>query len=382
MLHEFLADNRADLVDRCRRKAAQRSAPKADAIEPGHGIPVFLEQLIGALRFQGRQGETSVPDSPGPEDPAFFDAVRNAALHGAELLQREFTIDQVVHDYGDLCQAITELAAERKAPIETVEFQVLNQSLDNAIADAVTEYSSRRAVLVAEDSARAENERMADFAHQLHDVLHDAILALAATKAGHAAVGGATGATLDRSMIRLQNLINCALAESRARAGAPAPRYSFGLADFILELKAAASAQARAYECSFSVGDVDPQLHVEADRVLLMAAADTLLEHAFKFSRSPGEVRLDARRSGDRILIDMSNNCGGLPPPRAEALFRPLAQAGVEGSRPGVLSVARRSVEASGGTLTVRAASPVRCVFTINLPASETDESPRRLPAQ
>jgi signal transduction histidine kinase len=365
MLHVFLAENRADLVDRCRRKAAQRSAPRANAIELGHGVPVFLDQLIGTLRSQDSQGEAAVPD------PDFFDPERNAARHGAELLQQDFTIDQVVHNYGDLCQAITELAAERKSPIEAVEFQVLNQSLDNAIADAVTEYSSRRAMLVADRSARAENERMADFAHQLRDVLHDAILALAAAKAGQVALNGATGASLDRSMIRLQTLINCAVADSRARSGAPVPRSSFALAGFILELKATASARARAYECSFSAGDVDPRLRVEADRVLLMAAADTVLEHAFKFSRPPAEVRLDARRSGDRILIDVSNNCGGLPPARAEALFRALAQAGVEGSRPGVLSVARRSVEASGGTLTVRAASPVRCVLTISLPAGE-----------
>ena len=367
MLHVFLAENRADLVDRCRRKAAQRSAPRANAIavELGHGIPVFLDQLIGALRSRDGQGKAAIPD------PAIFDPERNAAQHGAELLQQEFTIDQVVHHYGDLCQSITELAAERNAPIEAVEFQVLNQSLDNAIANAVTEYSSRHAMLVADRSARAENERMADFAHQLRGVLHDAILALAATKAGHVALG-ATGAILDNSMIRLQTLINCAVAESHARSGAPVSHCSFGLADFILELKAAASAQARAYECSFAAGDVDPLLRVEADRVLLMAAADNLLEHAFKSSRTPGEVRLDARLSAGRILIEVSNNCGGLPALHAEALLRPFAQAGVEESRTGDLSVARRSVEASGGTLTARAASPVRCVFTINLPAAET----------
>jgi signal transduction histidine kinase len=374
MLHVFLAANRADLIDRCRRKVAQRSAARANGLELEHGIPIFLDQLIGALRSQGRPGDTSIPDLAGPEDPAFFDADRNAALHGAELLQQEFTIDQVVHDYGDLCQAITELALERKAPIEVAEFQVLNQSLDNAIADAVTEYSSRRAMLVADSSVRAENERLAGFAHELHYLVHDAILALAAIKAGHVGLGGATGAILDRSMIRLQHLVSCSLAEARAKSGAPMPRRSFGLADFMLELKVAAAGQARTYECSFSAGDVDPQLRVEADRVLLMAAADNLLEHAFKFSSRPGEVRLDARRSGDRILIDVSDSCGDLPPGRAEALFRPSAQAGTDewsGLGPG-LSIARRSVEASGGTLVARNAPPIGCVFTINLPASET----------
>ena len=50
-------------------------------------------------------------------------------------------MDQVIHDYGDLCQAITELAFEQAAPFETKEFRTLNRCLDNAIADAVTEFT-------------------------------------------------------------------------------------------------------------------------------------------------------------------------------------------------------------------------------------------------
>ena len=38
-----------------------------------------------------------------------------AAKHGKELLQRGFTIAQVVNDYGGVCQTITELAIEMAA---------------------------------------------------------------------------------------------------------------------------------------------------------------------------------------------------------------------------------------------------------------------------
>ncbi len=50
----------------------------------------------------------------------------------------------MVHDYGDLCQAITDLAVERDVPFATPEFRTLNRCLDNAIADAVTEFSFQR----------------------------------------------------------------------------------------------------------------------------------------------------------------------------------------------------------------------------------------------
>ena len=52
-----------------------------------------------------------------------------------------FDVSQVVHDYGDICQAITELAREQKAPITVKEFHTLNRCLDAAIAEAVTEHA-------------------------------------------------------------------------------------------------------------------------------------------------------------------------------------------------------------------------------------------------
>ncbi len=36
-----------------------------------------------------------------------------------------FSVDQVVHDYGDLCQAITDLAVERDAPFSVDQFRTL-----------------------------------------------------------------------------------------------------------------------------------------------------------------------------------------------------------------------------------------------------------------
>src|SRR5690348_15397486 len=80
-----------------------------------------------------------------------------------ELLQQGFTVDQVVHDYGDLCQAITDLAFDQSAPISTDEFRTLNRCLDNAIADAVTEYNYQRDFIVADKQVNALNERLGFF---------------------------------------------------------------------------------------------------------------------------------------------------------------------------------------------------------------------------
>lgn len=89
-----------------------------------------------------------------------------------------FTIAQVVHDYGDLCQTITELALEQNAPISTQGFKTLNKCLDDAIASAVTEYSRLREV----SRNRAETERLGFLAHELRNKINSAMLAFGILK--------------------------------------------------------------------------------------------------------------------------------------------------------------------------------------------------------
>jgi hypothetical protein len=65
------------------------------------------------------------------------DVGTTAALHGRDLFREGFTIEQVVRDYGDVCQAVTKLAIETGVPISVDEFRTFNRCLDNAIAGAV-----------------------------------------------------------------------------------------------------------------------------------------------------------------------------------------------------------------------------------------------------
>lgn len=126
-----------------------------------------------------------------------------AARHGRELLQHGFTVDQVVHDYGDLCQAITDLAFERDAPFEVDEFRTLNRCLDNAIAGSVTEFIYQRDLLLEDAGVHALNDRLGFLAHELRSLIQTATLAVTAIKAGNVGLAGATGAVLDRSLIGL-----------------------------------------------------------------------------------------------------------------------------------------------------------------------------------
>ncbi len=72
---------------------------------------------------------------------------------------------------------------------------------------------------------------------------------------------------------------------------------------------------------------------------------------------------------GDLVLIEVGHQCGGLPPGSAEKMFTPFTQRSDHKSGPGLgLSIARESIEADGGTLSVRDLPGAGCVFTISLP--------------
>ena len=112
-----------------------------------------------------------------------------------------------MHDYGDVCQAITDLAMDLDAPIGTSDFRTLNACLDDAIAVAVTQYARERDQTHAEGEALRGTERLGFFAHELRNLLNTALLAFEAIRSGHVAVAGSTGMVLQRSLTAAETLI-------------------------------------------------------------------------------------------------------------------------------------------------------------------------------
>jgi signal transduction histidine kinase len=371
MMFEFLTENRGELIERCRMKVAQRPAPRATEAELDYGITMFLDQIIETLKAEevNTPGESQRLSGPASGVDAVLSEMGAAAKeHGRELLQHGFTIDQVVHDYGDLCQSITDLAVEINAPIANNEFRTLNRCLDNAIAVAATEFNVQRDNVFTDKDARA-NERLGFLAHELRNHLNSATLALTAIKGGTVGLTGATGAVLDRSLVALRGLIDRSLAEARMTAGIPVRHRLFSLAEFIAEIQLAANLEAQVNNCTLTVSYVDSKLAVDADRELLLSAVGNLLQNAFKFTHPGSEVLLKVYSISDRVLIEVEDRCGGLPPGNVEKMFLPFTQSGADRSGLGLgLSISRRSVEANDGTLRVRDIPASGCVFTIDLP--------------
>jgi hypothetical protein len=345
MLHEFITANRGELIARCRAKIASRPAPRPTDMELEHGVPLFLDQLADTLRRALKY------------NPAI---AQSAAKHGDELLHSGFTIAQVVRDYGGICQAISELAVETSAPITNREFQVFNLCLDDAIAEAVTAYGRLR-----EHEGTA---RQGHFAHEMRNLLNSAFLAFDVLKTGSVGVGGSTGGVLAASLAGLRNLIDREIAEVRLGAGIHHPE-TIVVCEFIEDVEVAATMDANARGLQFSVTSVRKDVTVHADRQILASVVANLLQNAFKFTRPGGNVSLRARATADRVLIDVEDQCGGLPPGRAEELFRPFEQRGPDRTGLGLgLDICHRGALINDGEIHVRNHPGDGCVFTLDVP--------------
>jgi hypothetical protein len=214
MLHEFLTSNRQLLISRCREKVAKRFEPTQTAATIDHGVPLFLQQLVETLREEQGTNIRSVDSEP---TPAPTEIGRAAALHGAELLRQGFSVDQVVHDYGDVCQSVTALAVEQEVPISTDEFRTLNRCLDNAIADAVASFGSARQTSI-DRQAETLQQRLDVFAGEQRRLIDIAVQSLTAIKTGNIGIGGATGTLLAHALEELRSLADRTLPEIRLAA--------------------------------------------------------------------------------------------------------------------------------------------------------------------
>lgn len=379
MMHTFIANNRAELVERCRAKVARRAHRAATHAQMRNGIPMFLDQLQRTLEAEeGLDDKQSlqISGAAGGAASSLSEIGVSATAHGKQLLELGFTVDQVVHDYGDLCQAITDLAVERDAPFGVGEFRTLNRCLDNAIADAVTEFSFQKDVAVERQREFALRRRIGSLAHELRNALSSATLALAALETGGLPVNGATGGVLKRALGSMTRLIHSAVEEVREGATDDASREIYSLDELIADAASAARLYASTSGCALIVPAIDPEVELHGDRERILAALGNLLQNAFKFTAPATDVTLEASAYGSSVHIEVSDHCGGLASGSIDRLFSPFTQRNTDRSGLGLgLSIARQSVEANGGTLSVRNRPGHGCTFVVTLPRHHSTTS-------
>ena len=361
MLYEFVKTYREAIIAKTRVRVSTRPWPPASTAELENGLPIFLDQLSETLRWEN----TATPFA--------HDAIGDSATrHGRDLLALGFTVSQVVHDYGDICQAITEVAVEQRAPITTEEFHVLNRCLDTAIADAVTEHAR----ITAASKSAEELERMGRVTHEIRNMITTAVLAFEAVKRGTVGVNGNTGAVLGRSLTAMRDLVDSTLSDIRTAASHQRPEI-VSVSHLLNDIAAAARLQAEYNGLQFTVEPIDPGLWVKVDQQLLASAVTNLLSNAFKYTPQGRDVIMRVRPADGRVAIEIEDTCGGLPESAGD-LFQPFGERRAK-NRTGLglgLSIARRAVRTQGGDIVVRNTPGKGCTFVIAVPAAAERVAP------
>jgi hypothetical protein len=192
-LPEFIEKNHAKLLSMTREKVAKRSKdPRSDDLETKHGVHVFLREMSEALLAEAKRDPAQRAQADPPTNP---NIAKTAALHGRDLLGLGFSIDEVVHDYGDVCQAVTELAVELDEPVTVAEFHTLNRCLDNAIASAVTAWTGDRETGASSKDER--HRRLVDASIKLFELL----------RAGRVATGGSAAMVLRENLEKMRAML-------------------------------------------------------------------------------------------------------------------------------------------------------------------------------
>jgi len=276
MLHNFLLTYRTEILALCTAKLLSVSDSKITSNEMDQGLPVFYDELIEVLRADENDAEVITNQ--------VADRLHHgsAMKRGKESFKLGYTISQVVHGYGALCQSITEFAANHSEQIIVArEFNRLNFCLDVAIAEAVTEFSKGQ----SEQFAQAEVQRLGFLAHEMRNALNNMATAYHMIKEGLVGFAGSTSQILENALGRMSDIIDRSLSEVRLRGEPAVDLHRSRVVDMIGEVEATAVFNAAAKSIKLHV-EVEPDLIVSVDHHLMVSALSNLVQNAIKFTLS------------------------------------------------------------------------------------------------
>jgi signal transduction histidine kinase len=116
------------------------------------------------------------------------------------------------------------------------------------------------------------------------------------------------------------------------------------------------------------------EILLDIDAVRMRTVVRNLLENAIKYSLPDSRaVEVSAAQNGDRVVIRVTDDGPGIPDRDMPSLFEPFVRLDRSRSKKtggyGLgLSIAKRIIEAHGGTITVENTAPRGASFVVTLP--------------
>ena len=111
VLYDFLTQNQDAVLALTEKKSLELAGARPSSDQLRRGLPIFYGQLLEVLR----RSEGSSEWTTARIRPAESEFIREAGIHGSELLRLGYTLSHVVHEYGSMCQSITVLVGGMRA---------------------------------------------------------------------------------------------------------------------------------------------------------------------------------------------------------------------------------------------------------------------------
>ena len=163
--------------------------------------------------------------------------------------------------------------------------------------------------------------------------------------------------SIDHSTDRLAMLVDNLLDTSRMEAGLlKLEKHSTSLVKLIETITTEAKLRANRHEILTRIDKEIPNINIDAKRI--RQVLDNLINNAIKYSPPDTKVTITAKKSGDKVILSVTDRGSGIPPEELKNVFDRMYRieqrlySGVDGLGLG-LYICRRLVEAHGGKIWV-----------------------------
>jgi signal transduction histidine kinase len=322
-----------------------------------------------------RTGEIIYVEDRAAEEPQTFDGAPTG--YGSDA----WAIVPLLHDGESLGSIALGFGSARSFSSED---RVLVEALATQCAQAMERArlleSERAARRDAESANLAKSELLAKVSHETRQPVHATVgwtETLAMEIQGPVTEGQREALRrIKQNQSRLLAVLNDLLDMSRIEAGKLELRITdVMVAQVIDAVDSAVAPQMRARDIRYDFCRPPETLVMRADHGQLLGILTNLLSNAAKFTPPGGQVSVDCRREGGRVVVAVCDTGIGITPELHERVFEPFFQvdAGFTRTTTGTglgLAISREAARAMGGELTLSSAPGDGSIFSIWLPAA------------
>jgi len=346
-------------VERCLKEVT--SASSAGTLALLDSLPLFLDHLCDALASARKMDVDSIASH-------IHESLRIGKLHGADRASnRSYLLREVIFEYHILREVLFQ-ELETDGPMSTIPRDIVLDSIEQAVNDAVIEFTKVQADI--------QQEFVDTLTHDLRTPLAVARMNAQITlkRGGLAEPAIAAQNNILVSLNRLDSMIQNLLDGSRIRGGERL-WLQFTNCDLAVVIREVVQEMRMVYGPRI-VAVSEGELHGNWGADGLKRAVENLIVNAVKYGADETPITISWNSSIETIEVTVHNEGAEIPDheiPRLFQKFRRATSSEEAGTRPGWglgLTLVKGVVDAHNGKIDVASAEGIGTSFTLEIPCS------------